>query len=210
LDDVNLALASVLFLIDHASDTSFDDVVGWSWSNAAAMQISQRLTSEQTDDQIALSFDGLNFSARFKACSHDITIHGIIGSQVTATIDGIRRRSQYAIDGNTLWLDSNGQTVVITNCTYQAVAWDEAGNGRIAANTEGLVIAVSVQVGDQVLKGDLLAVIEAMKMEHRLLADGDGVVSAVNARQGIQVKKGQVMVELTLAHSEADDSGEQA
>ena len=177
--------------------------------NAAGMEVRQRLTSDETDDQIGVSFDGLNFSATFKERSHEISIHGIVGSQVTATIDGIRRRSQYAIDGNTLWLDSNGQTVAIVNRTYQATATeDEAGNGRILANTEGLVIAVPAKVGDQVVKGGLLVVIEAMKMEHRLLADGDGTVSVVNAQQGTQVKKGQVMVELTLTENEADESGE--
>ena len=210
-DDSNIALAAVLFLIDHASDGSFESVVGWSWSNAAGMEVRQRLTSDATDDQIAVSFDGLNFNASLKEHSHKITIHGIIGAEVTASIDGIRRRSQYAIDDNTLWLDSCGQTIVLVNRTYQAAASeDEVGNGRIVANTEGLVIAVPAAVGDQVVKGDLLAVIEAMKMEHRLLADGDGVVSVVNAQPGIQVKKGQLMIELSLTENEADESGEKA
>lgn len=206
-EDSNLALASVLFLIDHAPDGSFEDVVGWSWSNASGMEVRQRLTSAETDDQIGVTFNGLNFNAIFKEVTHEIVIHGIVGSEVTATIDGIRRRAQYAIDNNTMWLDASGQTVEIVNRTYQpAMSEDEAGNGRIVANTEGLVIAVSANVGDNVVKGDVLAIIEAMKMEHRLLADGDGVVAVVNAQEGTQVKKGQVMVELTLTENEAQQS----
>lgn len=124
---------------------------------------------------------------------------------MTATIDGVRRTAQYAIDGTTLWLDASGQTLEIENRTYQpALSDDAAGSGRILANTEGLVIAVAAEVGARVAKGDLLVTIEAMKMEHRLLADGDGVVSEVNAQTGTQVKKGQVMAVLDLDESEED------
>lgn len=204
-EDSNLALAAVLYLIDEAEDDSFEDVVGWSWSNAAGMERRERLTTAETDDTIGVSFDGLDFKATFKEVTHDILIHGIEGAEVTATIDGVRRTAQYAIDGTTLWLDASGQTLEIENRTYQpALSDDAAGSGRILANTEGLVIAVAAEVGARVAKGDLLVTIEAMKMEHRLLADGDGVVSEVNAQTGTQVKKGQVMAVLDLDESEED------
>lgn len=204
-EDSNLALAAVLYLIDEAEEESFEDVVGWSWSNAAGMEKRERLTTAETDDVIGITFDGLDFKATFKDITHEITIHGIEGAQVTATIDGVRRSAQYAIDATTLWLDASGQTIEIENRTYQpALSDDAAGSGRILANTEGLVIAVAAEVGARVAKGDLLVTIEAMKMEHRLLADGDGVVSEVNAQTGTQVKKGQVMAVLDLDESEED------
>ncbi len=209
-NDSNLALASVLFLIDQATDGSFEDVVGWSWSNASGMEVRQRLTTEESDDLIGLSFNGLDFTASFNDAVHEITIHGIIDSEVTVTIDGIRRRAQYAVDNNTLWLDASGQTLEIVNRTYQpAMSSDEAGNGRIVANTEGLVIAVAAEKGARVAKGDLLVVIEAMKMEHRLVADGDGVVREVSAQANTQVKKGQVMVELTLDDNVNENESEE-
>lgn len=201
----NLALAAVLYLINEAEDESFEDVVGWSWSNAAGMEKRERLTTGETDDTIGVSFDGLDFKANFRDVTHDILIHHIEGPRVTATIDGVRRRAQFAIDGTTLYLDAAGQTLEIENRTYQpALSDDAAGSGRILANTEGLVIAVNAEVGTRVAKGDLLVTIEAMKMEHRLLADGDGVVSEVNAQTGTQVKKGQVMAVLDLDESEED------
>lgn len=203
--DSNLALAAVLFLINEAEDDSFENVVGWSWSNAAGMEKRERLTTADTDDVIGVTFDGLDFKANFKDVTHDIQIHRIEGSGVTATIDGVRRRAQYAIDGTTLYLDASGQTLEIENRTYQpALSDDAAGSGRILANTEGLVIAVAAEVGARVSKGDLLVTIEAMKMEHRLLADGDGTVREVNAQTGTQVKKGQVMAVLELDESEED------
>ena len=206
----NLALAAVLFLIDQATDGSFEEVAGWSWSNAAGMDVRQRLTTEDSDDWITVSFDGLDFSISFNDAVHEITIHGIIDSKVTVTIDGIRRQAHYAVDNHTLWLDSAGQTLEIVNRTYQAaMSNDEIGSGSIIANTEGLVIAVPAEVGARVVKGDLLVVIEAMKMEHRLVADGDGVVREVNGQINTQVKKGQLMVELTLDSNDSKNENEE-
>ncbi|MBT4522159.1 MAG: 3-methylcrotonyl-CoA carboxylase, partial [Halieaceae bacterium] len=202
----NLALAAVLFLIDQAADSSFDEVVGWSWSNALGMELRQRLATDRTDDQIKVSFNGLAFSTSVREENHEITVHSIADSEVTASIDGVRRRAHYATSANTLWLDSAGQTLEIINRTYQpATSEDQVGSGRIAANTEGLVIAVAAKTGARVAKGDLLVIIEAMKMEHRLLADGEGTVEVVHAQTDTQVKKGQLMVELALDEDQADE-----
>jgi 3-methylcrotonyl-CoA carboxylase alpha subunit len=51
-------------------------------------------------------------------------------------------------------------------------------------------------VGHAVCKGDALAVLEAMKMEHTLAAPRDGVVAAVNAGEGDQVQDGDLLVSL--------------
>jgi geranyl-CoA carboxylase alpha subunit len=169
------------------------------------MEKRERLTTQETDDVIGVAFENLEFKATFRDVTHDILIHRIQGAEVTATIDGIRRRAQYAINHTTLYLDASGQTLEIENRTYQpALSDDAAGSGRILANTEGLVIAVAAEVGTRVSKGDLLVTIEAMKMEHRLLADGDGTVKEVNVQTGTQAKKGQVMAVLELDESEED------
>jgi 3-methylcrotonyl-CoA carboxylase alpha subunit len=60
----------------------------------------------------------------------------------------------------------------------------------------GLVKQVRVKPGASVSKGDALAVLEAMKMEHTLTAPRDGVVAAVNAAEGDQVKDGDLLVSL--------------
>jgi geranyl-CoA carboxylase alpha subunit len=60
------------------------------------------------------------------------------------------------------------------------------------------VVDVLVKPGDVVKNGDTLVIIEAMKMEHRLLADGEGKVTSVNVNKGQQVKNRQLLVELAL------------
>ena len=53
-----------------------------------------------------------------------------------------------------------------------------------------------VKAGDSVKKGQTLAVLEAMKMEHALSAPRDGVVDSVSAAEGDQVGDGAILVTL--------------
>ncbi len=73
---------------------------------------------------------------------------------------------------------------------------DTASSDDVRAPMPGLVKQVRVRPGDKVSKGDPLAVLEAMKMEHTLTAPRDGVVAAVNAGEGEQVKDGDLLVSL--------------
>jgi 3-methylcrotonyl-CoA carboxylase alpha subunit len=66
----------------------------------------------------------------------------------------------------------------------------------VRAPMPGLVKQVRVSAGDAVSKGDALAVLEAMKMEHTLTAPRDAVVAAVNAGEGEQVQDGDLLVSL--------------
>jgi 3-methylcrotonyl-CoA carboxylase alpha subunit len=66
----------------------------------------------------------------------------------------------------------------------------------IEAPMPGLVKAVYAEAGQPVAKGDRLAVLEAMKMEHSLLAARDGVVAEVLARAGDQVSAGAALIRL--------------
>jgi biotin carboxyl carrier protein len=61
----------------------------------------------------------------------------------------------------------------------------------------GRVVRLEVAAGDAVTSGQLLLVMEAMKMEHHLHAPMDGTVQSVNASAGMQVSRGQTLVQLT-------------
>jgi len=73
-----------------------------------------------------------------------------------------------------------------------------ADPSRITAPVSGAVAAVNVKPGDTVKPGDVLAVMEAMKMEMRLTAEAAGTVSAVNTEPGAQAASGFVLIELDL------------
>ena len=68
--------------------------------------------------------------------------------------------------------------------------------GAIEAPMPGKVTAIYVSVGDSVMEGQRLAVLEAMKMEHALVAPRDGVVAEVLAEAGDQIEAGAALVRL--------------
>jgi len=60
----------------------------------------------------------------------------------------------------------------------------------------GVIISVAVSVGDQVVTGDDICVLEAMKMQQVLRADWSGIVASVNVSAGDQVVDGEVIASL--------------
>jgi 3-methylcrotonyl-CoA carboxylase alpha subunit len=70
---------------------------------------------------------------------------------------------------------------------------NEKAQGAIAP-MHGIVVAVLVEQGQTVSKGQPLLVLEAMKMEHQLRAERDGVIEALQCKQGEQVSQGAVLV----------------
>ena len=76
-------------------------------------------------------------------------------------------------------------------------AVDEAvGGGRVIAPMHGLLLEVLVKPGDEVCKGQTLAVLEAMKMHYEIQAEIDGTVDEVTAVAGKQVAADDVLIEI--------------
>jgi biotin carboxyl carrier protein len=72
----------------------------------------------------------------------------------------------------------------------------EGGPSRITAPIPGKVVVVKVAPGDEVVVGQAVVVLEAMKMENELAAEQPGRVSAVHVADGQTVESGQLLVEL--------------
>ena len=80
-----------------------------------------------------------------------------------------------------------GRQTTVQFAGADSVSSDAAGDGSIRAPMHGKVLALLVEKGGQVRKGQRLAVIEAMKMEHALLAPFNGHVGGIAVKVGMQV-----------------------
>ncbi len=74
----------------------------------------------------------------------------------------------------------------------------EAVSGSLVAPMPGAVVAVAATPGAAVAGGDVLVMLEAMKMEHVVRAPADGVVAEVRVAVGDQVETGDVLVVLAV------------
>ena len=68
--------------------------------------------------------------------------------------------------------------------------------GEIKAPMPGLVLSIAVKAGQEVVQGDTLLILEAMKMENVLKSPGEGRVKKVLVEKGKAVDKGEVLLEM--------------
>jgi 3-methylcrotonyl-CoA carboxylase alpha subunit len=100
-------------------------------------------------------------------------------------------------DSNPLYVLADMRQVEIAWPTYDAGAADEASNGSaVRAPIIGRVAKVFVAKGATVAKGDRIAVVEAMKMEHVLHAPRGGVIDKLAVKEGDQVQQGTLIAAL--------------
>ncbi|MGV7105679.1 acetyl-CoA carboxylase biotin carboxyl carrier protein subunit [Flavobacterium sp. U410] len=65
----------------------------------------------------------------------------------------------------------------------------------IKAPMPGLILEISVAVGQEVKENDQLLILEAMKMENSIASPRDGVIKSISAEKGNAVEKGQLLIE---------------
>lgn len=71
-----------------------------------------------------------------------------------------------------------------------------SGNVTVVAPMPGKILAIKVSAGQQVKKGDVVIVLEAMKMENEIVAPEDGVVASINTSVGDSVEAGATLATL--------------
>jgi biotin carboxyl carrier protein len=71
-----------------------------------------------------------------------------------------------------------------------------AGEQHVAAPMPGKILAVRVKAGDKVEAGQVVLVLEAMKMENEIASSGEGTVRSVKCQTGANVNTGDVLIEI--------------
>ena len=70
------------------------------------------------------------------------------------------------------------------------------GSVKVTAPMPGKILGVKASVGQAVKKGDVIIVLEAMKMENEVVAPEDGTVASINVSEGASVESGDVLATL--------------
>ncbi|WP_374640279.1 acetyl-CoA carboxylase biotin carboxylase subunit [Hydrogenophaga sp.] len=122
------------------------------------------------------------------------------GTRIDLQFHGRRQTVQTWQFGETVHLFCDLGAAVITELDALAHAGEIAAEGgRLTAPMPGKVVSFAVKAGDAVKKGQPLAVMEAMKMEHTIAAPADGTVAELLFAPGDQVTEGAELLKLQSA-----------
>jgi geranyl-CoA carboxylase alpha subunit len=112
-------------------------------------------------------------------------------------IDGKRMKLVHHREANGLQHIADAtRSFSVINVAGAGAAGAETGGGRVMAPMHGLLLEVCVEAGQSVARGDKLAVLEAMKMQHEILAEIGGQVSNLGPKAGTQLAAGDLILEI--------------
>ena len=181
------ALAAVLLYRHGAREQ-----IGWRPASPMAVAIDLRSGNMQYPCRVMAAADGYRVELGDEVV--ELTLSSIQDAWIRFESGGILQGAAFAFDGDDLHLDLAGVSHGFFEFTPAlASAKGRDGNGRLTAPMAGRIVAVRARVGDDVVKGQILVILEAMKMEHEIKAPGDGVLGSVLVATGDQVEPKQIL-----------------
>jgi propionyl-CoA carboxylase alpha chain len=121
-------------------------------------------------------------------------IHAWSPGALDVEIDGRRQRGRVTREGDQLLVQTPRGDLGFELLPRFELPGSEGPSGGLVAPMPGKVIELRVEVGQRVAAGEVLIVLEAMKMEHPMRAPEDGVVAELRVAAGEQVENGALLL----------------
>ncbi len=160
-------------------------------------------------DEVTLNIesDGAGYRVVIDEREYIVTVQKQDSQLMAFTANGERQQvvltSRSQSGKRQLWFDGDGWTLErVTSRQGRQRSGRFDGGTTLNASMPGQVINVMANIGDQVLRGDPLIVLEAMKMEMQLVAPATGKVQAIHVETGQTVERDELLVEIELMESE--------
>ncbi|QEM82210.1 acetyl/propionyl/methylcrotonyl-CoA carboxylase subunit alpha [Halomonas binhaiensis] len=140
--------------------------------------------------------------------THSACLTTLSGDAVAITLDGHRHRMLARRDGNEIVLTTplspgmQGEVRLFWRRIDTIDHGQHEEESTLTAPMHGTVVALLVEPGKSVAKGDALMVMEAMKMEHTLTAPVDGSVESFHFQAGDTVGQGDVLLDFSAAETD--------
>ena len=97
---------------------------------------------------------------------------------------------------STFLVDGDKYRTLLTDKFKNRKKWEKPDPRKIYSEIPGTVIKIHVEKGQKVKQGDLMMVLEAMKMKNKILFLSDGVVKKIHVKESEKIPKGKLMIEL--------------
>jgi acetyl/propionyl-CoA carboxylase alpha subunit len=198
LDALHAAAAALARAAERRQDAPVAGFAPSGWRNNPSQP--QQASFEGSRGSLAVAYafhrEGLELSVNGVPLPH-ARLLSCTPESVELELDGMRRRYGVHGVGDTVYVDSPlGHSVLHEPPRFPLPAPAEAA-GTLLAPLPGIVARLAVRVGDSVEAGALVAILEAMKMEHRVSAPRAGRVSALHVREGQTVDAGTLLLVVT-------------
>lgn len=169
------------------------ELKGWSNIKNLKYPITLKVAEEVISIELAFkgltSFDVLNNGTVYKvAYKNDIIM--IDGNEYPVFFSEVKN--------NTLFINISDFSFKAERVTSSSISHEIEDQGNVLAPMHGIIKEIFVSNGDKVEKGQIIFILEAMKMQHEVSATGTGLVSEVNVNEGDQVEAEQQLLNIEM------------
>ncbi len=162
-------------------------------------------TDESLDGEIVKSISNNEFILKIKGKERDLKIIAMTHDKVEFMLDSAYHITKYlenstnritlVVDGVKLTFNKRPE---MDKIVYKNSGADSGTDSQINLKSQipGRVVSINVTAGNNVKKGDVVCVLESMKMQISIKSHKDGVVKAIKMKQGSSVAKNDVLAEI--------------
>ena len=164
------------------------------WNNARLPYQEVKLSLE--DQEYRVKYKSLKDGNFVSAESEIIRMFDWYEDFIDVEISDVRYRSKITMDNNLLLVQTHKGNLLFKILPKFNISQEEAIKGGLTAPMPGKVVEIKIKKGSNIKKGDTLVILEAMKMEHKVLAPDNGKIKEVLIKENDQVENGQTLVVL--------------
>ena len=164
------------------------------WNNARLPYQEVKLSLD--DQEYRVKYKSLKDGNFVSAESEIIRMFDWYEDFIDVEISNVRYRSKITMDDDLLLIQTHKGNLLFKILPKFNITQEEAIKGGLTAPMPGKVVEIKIKKGSNIKKGDTLVILEAMKMEHKVLAPDNGKIKEVLIKENDQVENGQTLVVL--------------
>jgi propionyl-CoA carboxylase alpha chain len=165
---------------------------GWNNGRLPYQEVKLKLNEEE----LKIKYKPLRDGSFISEDNENIRIFNWSHDFIDVEISNVRYRSKISLEDDMLLVHTNKGDLLFDVLPKFNIAHEEVIKGGLVAPMPGKVVEIKVKKGSNIKKGDTLVILEAMKMEHKVLAPDNGKVKEVLIKENEQVENGATLVVL--------------
>ena len=187
---------------EHNTIAVHTELSGWSSTHDLASSAEYQEADDVFEGHVRKGRDG--FEVRIGEAEVAVSLSKVTPNRARLRVDGKSIDVIHAMEGDDrIHLATADQTFDVRNLSiFLQSAEEQGGGGVVTAPMHGKLLEVLVQENDTVAKGDKLAVLEAMKMQHEIVAEIDGIVKTIAGSVGEQIGADDLILEIMTEDGE--------